>query len=84
MAAMAGALGVVLEKRGAYRLGADLRTPEAPDIGRAVRVMAGAASRDGRRRTRAGSARLSVRRGALFVTRSSSKRSQNGQRSRRV
>ena len=44
MAAMAAALGVVLEKRGAYCLGADLRTPEARDIGRAVRVKAGAAA----------------------------------------
>ncbi len=41
MAAMAGALGVVLEKPGGYRLGSgDLPTVEA--IGRAVRVMAGA------------------------------------------
>jgi len=44
MAAMAGALGVVLEKRGAYRLGGGLRAPGADDIARAVRVMAGAAA----------------------------------------
>jgi len=44
MAAMAGALGVALEKRGAYCLGAELREPDAADVGRAVRVMAGAAA----------------------------------------
>jgi adenosylcobinamide-phosphate synthase len=39
MAAMAGALGVVLEKPGAYRLGLG-RLPDARDISRAVRLMA--------------------------------------------
>jgi len=43
MAAMAGALGVELEKTGQYRLGAGLREPAAADIERAVRVMLGAA-----------------------------------------
>jgi adenosylcobinamide-phosphate synthase len=40
MAAMAGALGVELAKVGAYRLGAGLRSPEARDVGRAVRIFA--------------------------------------------
>lgn len=44
MAAMAGALGVELEKPGAYRLGAGFRTPDGRDITRAVRIMAGAAA----------------------------------------
>jgi adenosylcobinamide-phosphate synthase len=44
MATMAGALGVVLEKQGAYRLGAGLRLPGAEDITRAVRLMSGAAA----------------------------------------
>jgi adenosylcobinamide-phosphate synthase len=39
MAAMAGALGVALEKPGAYRLG-DGRSPTADDIARAVGIMA--------------------------------------------
>jgi cobalamin biosynthesis protein CobD/CbiB len=39
MAAMAGALGVALEKSGAYRLG-DGRSPTADDIARAVGIMA--------------------------------------------
>ena len=43
MAAMAGLLGVRLEKRGCYALGATLRDAEAADIGRAVRIMNGAA-----------------------------------------
>ena len=38
MAAMAGALGVELSKRGAYVLGAGMRAPEAADVGRAVRI----------------------------------------------
>ena len=38
MAAMAGALGVVLTKRGAYTLGASGRAPVADDIARAIRV----------------------------------------------
>jgi adenosylcobinamide-phosphate synthase len=42
MAAMAGALGVVLEKPATYRLGGG-REPAAIDIGRATRVMAVAA-----------------------------------------
>src|SRR5437899_1248565 len=42
MAAMAGALGVVLEKPGAYRLG-DGALPVAADIERAVRVLRAAA-----------------------------------------
>jgi adenosylcobinamide-phosphate synthase len=41
MAAMAGGLGVTLEKRGAYRLG-DGRLPAAGDIPRAARVAIGA------------------------------------------
>jgi adenosylcobinamide-phosphate synthase len=44
MAAMAGALGVELEKAGAYRLGTGFRTPDGRDITRAVRVMAVAAA----------------------------------------
>jgi adenosylcobinamide-phosphate synthase len=40
MAAMAGALGVELEKIGCYRLGAGGGAPGAGDIGRAVLVMA--------------------------------------------
>jgi len=43
MAAMAGALGVALEKPGAYRLG-DGRPPTADDVARAVGVMALAAA----------------------------------------
>src|SRR5207253_11245026 len=38
MAAMAGALGVRLEKQGTYVLGEGLREPEGSDIGRAVRL----------------------------------------------
>ena len=44
MAAIAGALGIELEKPGVYRLGAGLRAPVARDITRAVRVLAGAAA----------------------------------------
>jgi adenosylcobinamide-phosphate synthase len=43
MAAMAGALGVRLTKRGTYTLGAGLREPGAEDIGRAIRLARGAA-----------------------------------------
>src|SRR5207245_2295964 len=43
MAAMAGALGVVLEKPGAYRLG-EGRPPTAADIGVSLRVVAVAAA----------------------------------------
>lgn len=43
MAAMAGALGVALEKVGHYRLGAGLRQPVAADITESVRVMQWAA-----------------------------------------
>ncbi len=43
MAAMAGALGVALEKPGAYRLG-DGRPPTADDVARAVGIMALAAA----------------------------------------
>jgi adenosylcobinamide-phosphate synthase len=43
MAAMAGALGVRLEKPGAYVLGAAYRAPEAGDIARAGRVASTAA-----------------------------------------
>ncbi len=43
MAAMAGLLGVRLEKQGSYVLGAGLRAAEPADIGRAVRIMNGAA-----------------------------------------
>lgn len=39
MAAAAGALGVELEKVGAYTLGAGQRPPTAADIGRAVRLL---------------------------------------------
>jgi adenosylcobinamide-phosphate synthase len=39
MSAMAGALGVELEKVGHYRLGTRQRPPAVEDIGRAVRVM---------------------------------------------
>jgi len=42
MAAMAGALGLTLGKRGAYRLG-EGRPPAAGDVARAVRVFAWAA-----------------------------------------
>jgi adenosylcobinamide-phosphate synthase len=42
MAAMAGALGVVLERPGAYRFGRG-RSPDAGDIRRAVRLMVAAA-----------------------------------------
>jgi adenosylcobinamide-phosphate synthase len=44
MAAMAGVLGVELEKTGHYRLGAGLRAPAAADVDRAVRIMLGAAA----------------------------------------
>jgi adenosylcobinamide-phosphate synthase len=44
MAAMAGVLGVELEKIGHYRLGGGLRAPEAADVDRAVRVVLGAAA----------------------------------------
>ena len=44
MAAMAGALGVMLTKRGAYTLGAGGRDPEPRDIVRAVRIARVAAS----------------------------------------
>ncbi|HEX4407044.1 MAG TPA: adenosylcobinamide-phosphate synthase CbiB [Polyangia bacterium] len=44
MAAMAGALGITLEKAGVYRLGGGLRAPVARDITRAVRVLGGAAA----------------------------------------
>jgi adenosylcobinamide-phosphate synthase len=44
MSAMAGALGVELEKRGHYRLGAGLRAPAPGDVDRAVRIMLGAAA----------------------------------------
>ena len=40
MAAFAGALGVVLEKRGLYQLGLGLREPEVADIERAIRLYA--------------------------------------------
>jgi adenosylcobinamide-phosphate synthase len=43
MAAMAGALGLTLAKRGAYRLG-DGRAPAAGDVARAIRVFAAAAA----------------------------------------
>lgn len=43
MAAMAGALGLTLAKRGAYRLG-DGRPPAAGDVARAIRVFAWAAA----------------------------------------
>lgn len=39
MSAMAGALGVELEKAGQYKLGAGLPPPVSPDITRAVRLM---------------------------------------------
>ncbi len=39
MSAMAGALGVQLEKSGHYTLGADLRPPQRQDIPRAVRLI---------------------------------------------
>ncbi|MBS1252231.1 MAG: Cobalamin biosynthesis protein CobD [Anaerolineales bacterium] len=39
MSAMAGALGVELEKAGYYRLGAGQRLPTAKDIGRAARLL---------------------------------------------
>ena len=38
MAAMAGALGVRLEKPGAHVLNASARTPDAADIGRSIRI----------------------------------------------
>jgi adenosylcobinamide-phosphate synthase len=44
MAAMAGALGLELEKPGVYRLGAGLGTPGSGDIIRGVWIMCGAAS----------------------------------------
>jgi adenosylcobinamide-phosphate synthase len=40
MAAMAGALGVELEKRGCYKLGAGLPPPSEGDIGRAIAIVA--------------------------------------------
>ena len=40
MSAAAGALGVELEKIGAYRLGQGLRLPEVADIGRSIRLLA--------------------------------------------
>jgi adenosylcobinamide-phosphate synthase len=42
MAAMAGALGVRLDKRGAYRLNPSGRAPGVDDIRRARRIVAGA------------------------------------------
>src|SRR4029077_18938603 len=42
MAAVAGALGVELSKRGAYVLGAGMRAPTAADLRRALRIFAGA------------------------------------------
>jgi adenosylcobinamide-phosphate synthase len=42
MAAMAGALGVQLDKRGAYRLNPDGRAPDADDVRRARLIVAGA------------------------------------------
>ena len=47
IAAMAGLLGVSLEKPGHYRLGSGSREPVAADIGRAVRVMYVAAALGG-------------------------------------
>jgi adenosylcobinamide-phosphate synthase len=44
MAAMAGALGVVLRKPGVYALNVGGREPEAGDIARARRIVAGAAA----------------------------------------
>lgn len=44
MAAMAGALGVQLEKRGHYRLGAELRLPGPGDVRRGVMVARAAAA----------------------------------------
>jgi adenosylcobinamide-phosphate synthase len=43
MAAMSGALGVELSKRGAYVLGAGMRAPAAADVRRAVRIFGVAA-----------------------------------------
>jgi cobalamin biosynthesis protein CobD/CbiB len=43
MAAMAGALGVLLEKSGAYRLGAG-ELPVVGDVDRSLRVLAAAVS----------------------------------------
>jgi adenosylcobinamide-phosphate synthase len=43
MSAMAGGLGVCLEKVGHYRLGAELRAPRASDVARARRLMRWAA-----------------------------------------
>jgi adenosylcobinamide-phosphate synthase len=39
MSAAAGLLGVVLEKQGHYRLGAEFREPESSDVRRATRLM---------------------------------------------
>ncbi len=39
MSAMAGALGVELEKLGHYRLGEGLRRPEPGDIARTLRLL---------------------------------------------
>lgn len=47
MAAMAGALGVALTKRGAYALHTEGRAPEPADIGRAVRLAHAAAALTG-------------------------------------
>jgi len=44
MAAMAGALGVRLEKAGHYALGVGLRSPEPADITRSIRIMKWVAS----------------------------------------
>jgi adenosylcobinamide-phosphate synthase len=41
MSAMAGALGVVLEKPGHYRLGSGQRLPRGEDLGRAVKIVQG-------------------------------------------
>lgn len=41
MGAAAGALGVELEKVGAYRLGEGLRQPDVADVGRSVRLLIG-------------------------------------------
>ena len=41
MAAMAGGLGIRLEKRGSYSFNAEARAPTAADIGRALKVVGG-------------------------------------------
>jgi cobalamin biosynthesis protein CobD/CbiB len=43
MSAAAGALGVELEKVGAYRLGEGLRPPDVADVGRSARLLIGTA-----------------------------------------